>query len=57
MHNRQNLFTTLITQRITSAGPTQLYGIKEYVKWAVCVGLTIIFLINSLRMAPWCRNM
>jgi hypothetical protein len=56
---QQKLFTTLITQRISFAGLTQLLGIKEYVKWApeVYVGLAIIFLINFLRMAPWCRNM
>jgi hypothetical protein len=45
MPNRQKLFTTLITRRITFSGPTQLCGKTEYVKWAheVCVGLTIIF--------------
>jgi len=41
---QQKLFTTSITQRITFAGLTQLFGIRD-VKWApeVCVGLTIIF--------------
>jgi len=59
MYKRQKLFTTLVTQRITFTGPTQLHGIKEYVKWTpeVCVGINDNFLINSLRMAPWCQNM
>jgi len=35
MPNKQKLFTTLRTQIITFAGPIQLYGIKEYVKWAL----------------------